>query len=511
MGQCSRGQRYRRPRVGRPGHRNWSACRLRCTRAWTTTDRSHRVCGACLRSAHARGVRRGQRRAGSREHRRRPPARPPRTTPPTAPPSGRRGASCPGPTAAATPTRDLWPPTCSNARRASVWCATATISTPCSGARSTRRNRHRRTTAGTVSQSQAVGPDSRPVQEPNSELRMSSQQTRHQPNVGGERMFFRRVVVVVAIVVVAAGFQVPAQAGRYTPRAGVTFNSPVGSDDREDAIYDKIIRSIRSTPRRHDIRIMSWNIQSRGAVNTLLRAQRRGVRVRVLMSKSNAAAIDNQQLGPVEERVSPGQCIPQAGSPQLGAPVHRLVPGQERLRACQVLPVLHVPARARHVVIQGSANLTSASTSNQWNDIYTHRRTGSPRTGSSSRIFHQMAKDRPVRPPYASWSRGGPIDSAVLPAPRLAARPRHAAAQQGQVPRGDQHKAHRTRLRIAPDVIREERGMTLGRKVRQLWQQRLRHPGRLHCDGPRRRADDASSGQARPGCADEAPGAGLRR
>ena len=107
-------------------------------------------------------------------------------------------------------------------------------------------------------------------------------------------MFFRRVVVVVAIAVIAASFQVPANAGRYTPKSGVTYNSPVGPPEQQKAIFGKILRSIRSTPRGEDIRIMSWNIQSRGAVDALLKAQRRGVRVWVLMSKSNAEAIDNR-------------------------------------------------------------------------------------------------------------------------------------------------------------------------------------------------------------------------
>ena len=38
----------------------------------------------------------------------------------------------------------------------------------------------------------------------------------------------------------------------------------------------------------------------------------------------------------------------------------------------------------------------------------------------------------------------------------------------------------RTRIRIAPDVIRETRGMRLGRKVRRAVARRLRHPRRLH-------------------------------
>ena len=281
-------------------------------------------------------------------------------------------------------------------------------------------------------------------------------------------MFFRRVVVVVAIAVVAAGFQVPAQAGRYTPRAGVTFNSPVGSDDREDAIYDKIIRSIRSTPRRHDIRIMSWNIQSRGAVNTLLRAQRRGVRVRVLMSKSNAAAIDNHSWVRLKRGFRRGNAYRRPARHSWA----RLCTASCRGRGGSAHGKYFLfsrSGRARHVVIHGSANLTTASTSNQWNDIYTVVNREPPYR-FFVRIFHQMAKDRPVRPPYARWSRGGTDRFMFFPGPRSRRDPVMNLLDKVRCNGATNTRTHRTRLRIAPDVLREGRGMTRGRKVWQLWQ-----------------------------------------
>ncbi len=278
-------------------------------------------------------------------------------------------------------------------------------------------------------------------------------------------MFFRRAVVVVAIVVVAAGFQVPAHAGKYTPRGGVTYNSAVGSDAQQDRILDKIVRSIRSTPRGHDIRIMSWNIQSNRGVDALLRAQRRGVRVRVLMSRSNAAAIDNHSWARLDRGLRRGNA-------------HRRKARHSWARLCSAScrgssGAAHAKyflfsrsGRARHVVIHGSANLTAASTNNQWNDVLTTVNRERPYR-FFVRIFSQMAKDRRVRHPYAAWSNGrdrflffpGPERDPVMGLLNKV-RCRHAANT----------RSHRTRLRIAPDVLREERGMRLGRKVWQLWQ-----------------------------------------
>jgi len=278
-------------------------------------------------------------------------------------------------------------------------------------------------------------------------------------------MFLRRAAVVVTIAVIAAGFQVPADAGRYTPRPGVTYNSAVGGPARQDAIFDKIIRSIRSTPRGHDIRIMSWNILSKTAVDTLLRAQRRGVRVRVLMSRSNAAAIDNRSWARLDRGLRRGNAHRRESRHSWGRLCSASCRGRSGAAHSKYF-LFSRSGRARQVVIHGSANLTKASTSNQWNDVYTT--VGRERPYKFFvRVFHQMAKDRPVRRPYAAWSNGrdrfmffpgGDYD----PVMGLLNKVRCRGATNT--------RSNRTRIRIAPDVLREERGMRLGRKVWQLWQ-----------------------------------------
>jgi phosphatidylserine/phosphatidylglycerophosphate/cardiolipin synthase-like enzyme len=280
-------------------------------------------------------------------------------------------------------------------------------------------------------------------------------------------MFFRRAAVVVVIALLAAVFEVPAaNAGRYTPRPGITYNSPVGSHAKRTAIIGKIIRSIRSTPKGQDIRIMSWNIQSRAGVDALLRAQRRGVRVRVLMSRSNAAAIHNTSWARLDRGLRLGNAHRKKSRHSWARTCASSCRGRSGAAHAKYY-LFSRSGRARNVVIHGSANLTTASTTNQWNDVFTTVNREAPYQ-FFAHVFSEMAKDRPVRSPYTSWTSGRdkfmffPGPQKYDPVMRLLNKVRcHGATNTS---------SHRTRLLIAPDVLREERGMRLGRKIWQLWQ-----------------------------------------
>jgi phosphatidylserine/phosphatidylglycerophosphate/cardiolipin synthase-like enzyme len=280
-------------------------------------------------------------------------------------------------------------------------------------------------------------------------------------------MFFRRAVVVVVIAMLAAVFEVPAaDAGRYTPRPGVTYNSPVGSHAKKRAIFDKILRSIRSTPKGQDIRIMSWNIQSRGAVDALLRAQRRGVRVRVLMSRSNAAAINNTSWARLHRGLRLGNTHRKKSRHSWARTCASSCRGRSGAAHAKYY-LFSRSGRARQVVIHGSSNLTTASTTNHWNDFYTTVNREAPYK-FFVKVFSQMAKDRPVRSPYTSWTNGSD-KFMFFPGPKKY-DPVMSLLDKVRCHGATNTRSHRTRLLIAPDVLREERGMRLGRKVWQLWQ-----------------------------------------
>jgi len=283
-------------------------------------------------------------------------------------------------------------------------------------------------------------------------------------------MLFRRVSAGVVMVLVLGLVQVaatttPAEAARkYTPRAGVTFNNPVGSGATSRRIYRKILKTIRATPRGQEIRIATWNLQSASATDRLLAAQRRGVKVQLLMSRTNLV-----EGSPSFERLRAGLRRGNEGRPRdrrSWARVCRLSCRGSSGAAHAKFYLFSRAGRAHHVVIQGSANLTLASTTNQWNDIVTSVNRERPYR-FMARIFGQMSKDRPHRPTYAEWSGGSdrlaffPKGAGVDPVMRMLNNVKCRGAANT--------RSGRTRLRILPDVLRQERGMALGRKVRRLW------------------------------------------
>jgi hypothetical protein len=117
-------------------------------------------------------------------------------------------------------------------------------------------------------------------------------------------------------------------------------------------------------------------------------------------------------------------------------------------------------------VIQGSANLTVASTSNQWNDIYTYTRNRAVYR-FADHVFAQAVRDKAAHPTYAAKSFGTsrlimfPLGSHRDPVMDLLNKVHCNGATNT--------RSHRTVIRIAPDVLRERRGMRLAQKVRYLW------------------------------------------
>ena len=129
---------------------------------------------------------------------------------------------------------------------------------------------------------------------------------------------------------------------RYSPKPGVVFNSALGPKADRNRIFGKIIAAINHAPERSRIRVMSWNIMSRTAVDALLRAQARGVKVRVLMDNTNLVDIPNpgfERLKASFKRDEPAHGH-QAVAPQLRQDLRPVVPRCARGGAREVLPVL---------------------------------------------------------------------------------------------------------------------------------------------------------------------------
>ena len=282
-------------------------------------------------------------------------------------------------------------------------------------------------------------------------------------------MFVRTLALALATVCLVVPASTPAQAApdNYTPKRGVTFNNPLGDATAKRAIFRQVMRSINSSPRGSDINIFSWNFLTSEGADKLLRAQRRGVRVRLIMDIRNRTEIDNPPFRRLKSGLRAGNEDRRAER-RSWARVCRGTCRAGRGSAHSKFFMFSKAGKARNVVIQGSANFTLASTNNQWNDTYTY--VGNPAVWDfTSRIFNEAARDKPVARPFRSLAMGR--DRFVI-FPLLGKRavdPVRSALDKISCRGATNTASGRTVIRIAPDVIRQDRGMDLARKVRRLW------------------------------------------
>src|SRR5690606_34251752 len=120
------------------------------------------------------------------------------------------------------------------------------------------------------------------------------------------------------------------------------------------------------------IDIFSWNFLTAQGTRALLKAQRRGVRVRVLMDDANLENIDNRPF----KRLSNGLRAGNKKRAKARRSWAKVCVGTCRSKggaAHSKYYLFSKVGKARWVYIQGSANFTNAAAHNQWNDIYTHR------------------------------------------------------------------------------------------------------------------------------------------
>lgn len=259
----------------------------------------------------------------------------------------------------------------------------------------------------------------------------------------------------------------------YTPKQGVKVNDPRRRDKRK--ILDHIIRSIRNTGHRQEIRAFSWNIASTGFVRSLLHANSRGVTVRVLMSKGKA--MEQPRDGDFW-RLRRGlrnrsENHPQAkGERSWARYCDRSCRGRRGIAHSKFF-IFSKVRKAHWVTMSTSANATENSVNVQWNDIYTN--VGSERIYRAYlRTFKEAEQDQPARPGYRI-TKGDTISAYFYPWKGERARGDRVINELRRIScRGTRDGAGvdgRTRIRIAQDAIIDERGVDIARKVRRLWEQ----------------------------------------
>jgi len=259
---------------------------------------------------------------------------------------------------------------------------------------------------------------------------------------------------------------------RYAPAPGVVFNSALGPRADRNRIFGKIIAAINHAPKKSRIRVMSWNIMSRTAVDALLRAQARGVKIRVLMDNTNLVDIPNPGFRRLKAGLKRGNQDRKQSRRSYAKTCMNSCRG-ERGAAHTKMYLFSQTGKAENVVMQGSANLTVAGAINQWNDLYTwidNRKL----FNFAARVYKQMWQDTPVPEQFVQYSTGkdllgftplmGPGGRTADPVQDMLNR----VTCRGAVHAG---KAGRTIVRAAPDVMRNERGMAIAQRLKELWAQ----------------------------------------
>lgn len=266
-----------------------------------------------------------------------------------------------------------------------------------------------------------------------------------------------------------------AQAAPYQVRGGITFNSATGTKAQRRAIIAKINQAIAHAPRGSDIRILSWKIWTRAGVTALLDAQRRGVKVLVLMDKNNTIVERNPHFPRLRKGLAAGNSRWPAGR-KSGA---RLCQGSCRGdggAAHSKFMLFSKSGVSQYVYMAGSANWGDAAAQRQWNDMITL--VGMKDLYAMGvRVFNEAWLDKPVAGGNrwreytnyngritAAWS---PTTVASRAADRLLTNLRAVKCRGATGGAGNSYG--RTIIRSAPDVFRGNRGMAVAKELRRLW------------------------------------------
>jgi len=254
----------------------------------------------------------------------------------------------------------------------------------------------------------------------------------------------------------------------FTPKTGVITTDPRRADRRK--LLEHIIKSIGSTKRKQKIRFISWNVASRGFVDKLIAAHKRGVSVRLLMAGGKTEGNgDYWRLKEALQRKRPNTLPPKYKS--WARACSRSCRGTRGI-AHSKLFIFSKVGRAQKVVMSTSANATEVAVNYQWNDLFTQ--VGSrPIYRGFMRAFAESAKDRPVKRAYRTFG-GRSATGYVYPWKGRDARGDRVMKELKAVTcvgaRGRTGINGRTRIRIAQDAILDQRGIEIAKILRTKWE-----------------------------------------
>ena len=279
---------------------------------------------------------------------------------------------------------------------------------------------------------------------------------------------------------------------RYTPPPGIKLNHPLRPKMRRN-INAHVLKTINSTPRGSEIRMISWNVRSQPYRRALLKAHNRGVSVRVLMSHGVASRqAPNQDYGILKRGLKKGNAK-RAGSMKSWMRTCKAACRGPNGIAHAKWFIFSKAGRAKWVTMAGSANLTEVATGNQWNDVFTV-------TGNKGlydkfeSVFAEAARDRTAHPAFQEYKASKDVKAWFLPyrGREGQGRPDPEGAGAGRLHRrpGCRHQ----RQDRHPDRADRDPGQarTGDRAAAEVApQRRLQHQDRLHRAGPGHPPDPA--------------------
>ena len=243
-----------------------------------------------------------------------------------------------------------------------------------------------------------------------------------------------------------------AAARPWAPPAGVLFNNPRGA---KRAILARVIRAINSTPRGQGIRIAVWNFDDYPTRQALIRADKRGVNVMVVVAGSVAnrnwkmlARQLNRRKGDASyARRCAGACRSKA-----------------KIMHSKIFLFSRI-GRQRNISMYGSSNLTTPAGNRQWNDMVTLH--SEPAYRMLRRTFKEYARDRAMRPSYRVYDTG-PYRTWLWPLPGRA-NPILQELRNVRCKGARGMPGGRTVIRIAIAGWFDAFGNDIAKRVRFLW------------------------------------------
>lgn len=287
-------------------------------------------------------------------------------------------------------------------------------------------------------------------------------------------MSLRRFGGVLALVLAllfapATTLSTPAAADKgsdpWVPPQGAFFNRPRSTVEDMYRLERQVVAAIRHAKPDSVIKISAFSFDRKPVAEALIKARRRGVKVQILLN-------DHQVTGAQRmlHRVL-------AGNTERNNFIHECRKGC-RSRGDTLHTKFYLFSRtggARHVVMTGSANLTSNGVVNMWNDLWVHNDNHALYDNFRG-LFKEMRRDRPAHPGWWNRKTGSRFRLMATPFPNVSRTHDPMMSILGNVnckgaKDGTGNADGRTIVRVSMHAWNSPRGIYLARRVQRLWRE----------------------------------------